>query len=110
MERNIFRGNIYSVDLGSGVGSEHSGYKYCVVVQNDIGNKHSGTTTIVPLSKVHKSMPTHIEIRDVMPETSYAICEQIRVVDKSRLGKLKNKLSPRQMIEVEKGIKLQLGL
>lgn len=59
------------------------GYRPWLVVQNDIGNAHSSTTIVVPLTGHLKrlDLPTHIPIiwADLRPST--ALCEQIRTVD-----------------------------
>ena len=106
----VMRGDVWTTDLGRGMGSEHQGVKYCLVVQNDIGNQHSGTTVVIPLSKVNKHMPTHVEIKNVLPSTSYVVCEQIRVVDMSRLKNRVARIDSTIMEEVEKAIRLQLGM
>lgn len=103
-------GDIWTVDLGKGIGSEHSGVKYCLVIQNDIGNEHSGTTVVIPITKEQKNMPTHLQISNVLPVTSYIICEQIRVIDKARLQNKYTKLNSKTMALVGERIKLQLNI
>lgn len=87
----IKRGEIYLVDLTDALGSEQKGVRPAVIVQNDIGNTHSPTTLIVPLtSKTKMNMaPTHVTIRpeDGVRLTSEAVCEQARVADQIRLKK-----------------------
>lgn len=74
-----------------GVGSEQRNTRPAIIVQNDVGNAHSPTTVIVPLStKTKPSMATtHVEITSEqgVDKKSEALCEQLRVVDKSRLGR-----------------------
>ena len=106
----IKRGDIISVDLGDGMGSEQEGVKYCVVIQNDIGNKYSTTTIVAPISKIDKAVLSHVEIRNVLPLTSYILCEQIRVIEKSRIIKWHSKLSDSMMDEVAKAIRMQLSI
>lgn len=103
---------IYKVNLGQGKGSEHSGTKYCVIIQNNTGNKFSPTTTIVPItSKSHnKSMKTHVTINDVLPLESYIVCEQIRTIDKSRLIEYVCTLPEFYVVDLERAIRAQLGM
>ena len=110
IEQEIQRGDIWMVNLGHGLGSEHSGHKYCLVVQNDVGNKYSGTTVVIPITKEKKGMPTHVVIRNVLPKTSYIMCEQIRVIDKSRLNHFVTQIDDVDMNRVSKRIKFQLGI
>lgn len=103
---------IYKVNLGKGAGSEHSGTKYCVVVQNNTGNKFSPTTTILPItSKSHgKNMKTHVTINNVLPLESYIICEQIRTIDKSRILEYVCELPECYFVALDRAIRAQLGL
>lgn len=83
---NVRRGQIWNVDLGWGEGSEQRGLKPCLVVQNDVGNEHSSTTIVIPITSRKKGFDkTHIVLKDELPKKSYILCEQIRVVDKRRL-------------------------
>ncbi len=62
MNRTYKRGDIYFADLGQGVGSEQMGYRPVVIIQNDIGNKHSPTVVVAAItSKVdaRAKLPTH---------------------------------------------------
>ena len=57
------RGDIYYADLGKVVGSEQSGIRPVVVVQNNIGNKYSNTVIVLPItSRFKKKLPTHVSI------------------------------------------------
>lgn len=56
----IFRDSIIKVDFGDRQGSVQRGVRPAVVIQNDVGNKHSPTTIVVPItSKQKKDLPTH---------------------------------------------------
>ena len=46
----IERGDVYYADLAGGIGSEQKGIRPVVIVQNNMGNKHSTTLIIVPIS------------------------------------------------------------
>lgn len=59
----IKRGDIIIADLGQHETSIQSGIRPCVVMSNDMANKHSPVITVVPLtSKIHKKeyLPTHV--------------------------------------------------
>ena len=59
----IHRGEIYLIDLSNQIGSEQSGVRPAVVVQNDTGNTHSPTTIVCPLTSKQKSMAaTHVNL------------------------------------------------
>ena len=41
MNGTYLRGELYYADLGTGIGSEQNGYRPVVIIQNDVGNRHS---------------------------------------------------------------------
>lgn len=87
---NIRRGDIYYADLRPVVGSEQGGIRPVLVVQNDIGNRHSPTVICAAItSQLHKQkLPTHVEIDTKscqIVKDSVILLEQLRTIDKSRL-------------------------
>ena len=60
----IRRGDIYYADLSPVVGSEQGGIRPVLVIQNNVGNRHSPTVICAAItSKMNKAkLPTHIEI------------------------------------------------
>jgi mRNA interferase MazF len=106
----IKRGQIYYADLSPVVGSEQGGYRPVLIVQNDIGNKHSPTTIAAVITSIqtkHK-LPTHINIQLV--KDSVILLEQIRTIDKRRLKCLMETLDEDTMAVVDKAIKISLGV
>ena len=86
----VRRGDIYYADLSPVVGSEQGGIRPVLVIQNNIGNRHSPTIICAAItSKMNKAkLPTHIEIstRDYnIVKNSVILLEQIRTIDKQRL-------------------------
>ena len=63
----VRRGDIYYADLSPVVGSEQGGLRPVLIVQNDVGNKHSPTVIAAAItSKLGKTkLPTHIDIPGV---------------------------------------------
>ena len=62
MQRTYLRGDLYFADLGRGMGSEQEGYRPVLIIQNDIGNRHSPTVIVAAISsKVNAKAkpPTH---------------------------------------------------
>ena len=69
----VKRGDLFYADLSVGVGSEQSGIRPVVVIQNDSGNRFSTTIIISPLtSSKKKNIPTHtfIKSRDDLKNVS----------------------------------------
>ena len=86
----IKRGDIFYADLRPVIGSEQGGIRPVLIVQNDMGNKHSPTVICVAItSKMNKAkLPTHIELSAsnyTLVKDSVILLEQIRTIDKSRL-------------------------
>lgn len=85
----VKRGDVYYADLSPVIGSEQGGVRPVVVVQNDKGNKYSKTVIIAPISKKMSKppIPTHVVFSaDSLSYVSMILCEQIRTIDKKRLG------------------------
>lgn len=86
----IKRGDMFYADLSPVVGSEQGGIRPVIIIQNDIGNKHSPTVIAAAItSQMGKNkLPTHIEIgtqNSGLKSDSIVLTEQIRTIDKSRL-------------------------
>jgi mRNA interferase MazF len=114
LEQSIVRGGIYLVQLGEGVGSEQSGSRPFLVLQNDKGNEHSFTYTGVTLSTELKSLylPTHIVAADsnCLEYTSVVLVEQMRSLSRKRFVSYLGKLDTNTLNEVEVAVSIQLGL
>lgn len=90
-EFEIKRGDIYWVNLGAPIGNIQGGIRPCIVVSNDIGNRHAPIVSIAPLStQLHKmKLPTHVFIsKNIcgLSKDSFIMSEQIRVINKDSLG------------------------
>ena len=84
------RGDIYYADLRPVIGSEQGGVRPVLIIQNDVGNKHSPTVICAAItSKMNKAkLPTHIELNASkydMVKDSVILLEQLRTIDKKRL-------------------------
>lgn len=116
MNNGILRGEIYlDTDFGGGMGSEQMGRRPCIVVSNNVCNRFSPVVTVVPITKQLKNnIPTHFTMpRQLfnLAEDSTALVEQLRTIDKRRLGRRHNvALTPYQMCCVSELIKIQTGI
>lgn len=86
----IRRGDVYYADLRPVVGSEQGGIRPVLIIQNDIGNRHSPTVICAAItSKMNKAkLPTHVELEASayhMVKDSVILLEQLRTIDKQRL-------------------------
>ena len=93
----VKKGDIFYCNLPSSKeqSSIQSGKRPVIIVQNNIGNKFSPTTIVVPLTTVSKksNLPTHVTIKPCEVnglkanfEESTILCEQIITIDKRSLA------------------------
>lgn len=112
---SVLRGEIYYADLSPVVGSEQGGVRPVLIVQNDIGNKHSPTVIAAAItSQRDKShLPTHIEIDSAscgLAKDSIVLLEQIRTLDKKRLKERMGSLDSTAMGKIDSALSISFGL
>ena len=109
------RGDVYYADLRPVIGSEQGGIRPVVIIQNDIGNKHSPTVIVVAItSRMNKAkLPTHIELdasRYQMEKDSVILLEQLRTIDKKRMREWVCHLDGEIMTKINHALKISLEL
>lgn len=115
MDMTVKRGDIFYADLSPVVGSEQGGTRPVLIVQNDMGNRHSPTVIAAAItSQMNKAkLPTHIELtgRNVgLAKDSVVLLEQIRTIDKRRLREHMGRLDAAMMNQVDNAIAVSFGL
>jgi mRNA interferase MazF len=108
----LTRGDVYFADLDGGFGSEQIGTRPVVVLQNDVGNKHSPTTIIAAVSSRtdKKDIPTHILLEHYLARPSIVLLEQIRTIDKRRLKSYITTLDSSIMNKIDAACEIAIGL
>ena len=111
----VHRGEVFYADLSPVVGSEQGGIRPVLIVQNDIGNRHSPTVIAAAItSKQDKTrLPTHIGIRADrcgLSRDSVVLLEQIRTLDKHRLRERAGRVLPEDMQRVDQALGVSIGL
>ncbi|MBG9693340.1 hypothetical protein ABD91_20305 [Lysinibacillus sphaericus] len=112
---DIKRGDIYIADLSGAIASEQKGEERPVlIIQNDVGNRFAPTVIVVPLTtKCKRELPTHFKLeagKTPVNQTSYAICEQIRTIDKSRLKGYVGKVREEDLEGLNECLLISLGI
>ena len=114
MNRTYLRGEIFYADLDPVVGSEQNGYRPVLIVQNDVGNLHSPTVIIAPITSrkgAKATLPTHVFIQtDMLKFPSVVLLEQLRTIDKRRLLERIGKLCDEAMQLVDARMLVSLGI
>ena len=111
--KDIKRGEIYYADLSPVRGSEQGGIRPILILQNDMGNKHSPTTIVAAITsrKTKAALPTHVTFTaEFMKSESIVLLEQIRTIDKTRLGECIGKIDKDTMGAVDKAIIVSFGI
>lgn len=108
------RGEIYRADLDPVVGSEQGGIRPVIIIQNDIGNKHSTTVIVAAITSSGKkaNLPVHVAItaeESGLARDSVVLLEQLRTLEKTRLTKRLGCLSRSAMKRIDKALALSLG-
>lgn len=111
----IHRGDIYYADLRPVVGSEQGGVRPVLIIQNDIGNKHSPTVICAAItSQMNKAkLPTHVELdssRYALVKDSVVLLGQLRTIDKKRLRDKVCHLDREILRKVERALLISLDL
>lgn len=111
----VKRGEIYYADLSPVVGSEQGGVRPVLIVQNDVGNRHSPTVIAAAITsqKEKSRLPTHIEINSHscgLSKDSVVLLEQIRTIDKRRLKERMGRLDEGSMGQIDQALSISFGL
>ncbi len=113
---DILRGDVVLVDLNPTKGSEQQGNaRPCVVVQNNIGNLHSNTTIVVPVTnavgkKVYPFQSLIAKGIGGLSKDSIAMGNQIRVISKERIRKKLGALPDTAVTDLNAALANSLGL
>jgi mRNA interferase MazF len=108
------RGDIWTVDLEPVVGSEQGKARPALIIQNDIGNLYSPVVIVAALTSGDKAR-YDVEVEVKAPEgglhhNSLVLLNQIRTIDKRRVGRHWGRLSAETMGRVDQAIRISLGL
>lgn len=111
--KQIKRGEIYFADLSPVVGSEQTGLRPVLILQNNSGNRHSPTTIVAAITsrKSKPNLPTHVRVSTYgLPLESTVLLEQIKTIDKSRLDEYIGRLDKDTMGKVDYAVITSLGI
>ena len=101
------------VDFCIGYGSEQGGVRPAVIVQNNIGNKYSPTTIVIPVTsrqtKAH--IPTHVRVKGAcFSRRSLALTEQVVTIDKRRIIRKMGNIKLKSLFKIGTALMIGLGL
>jgi mRNA interferase MazF len=106
----VKRGDIYWVNLDPTIGSETKKTRPAIVISNDIQNKLDMRYIVGPItSQVKKIYPFESAIF-VDKQKAKVLLDQIRSIDRKRLGKFIRSATREEMLDIERALKLVLAL
>ena len=112
------RGDIYMADFAPRSGSEQSGLRPALLISTDLFNRRETwqSLIVVPFSTSDvqaKRGPSAVLISrepSGLRSDSVALCHQVTMLDRSKFGARIGRLSPEQLVQVEQGLLLTLGM
>jgi len=104
------RGEVWWVNFEPSIGSETRKIRPAVIISNNSANTHLNRVQVIPLtSNTGKCYPSEAVVLFDSKENK-AMADQIATVDKQRLQSCAGSISNKDLKQVERTIKVQLGL
>jgi mRNA interferase MazF len=97
------------------IGSEQGGTRPVVIIQNNTGNLHAPTVIAVPVtsSTGKPPLPTHAPLpagEGGLWLDSIALCEQVRTLEKARLGRRLGSVSGSSLRLIDRALQVSLAI
>jgi mRNA interferase MazF len=104
------RGEVWWVDFEPALGSEVRKTRLAVIVSNDASNGAMSRVQVIPVTSNTSKLYVFESRIEVKGAQGKAMADQIMTADKQRLKKRIGKVSPSEMLGIERAIKIQLGI
>ncbi|EIF2806846.1 type II toxin-antitoxin system PemK/MazF family toxin [Clostridium perfringens] len=110
--RAYLRGDIFYADLPDQNGSEQSGVRPVVIIQNNLGNKYGRTLIVAPItSQDKKDLPVHSEIyNNSLEKDSTILLEQLTTIDKNKIKEFVGHLTRNELKKLNIALARSVGL
>ncbi len=114
MAKRYRRGDVFSVDFEPVRGHEQGKVRPALIIQNDVGNQYSPTTIVAAITSGQRAR-YDVNVKVKAPEgglvrDSLVLLNQVRTVDKSRLGRYWGHLSEGTIARIDEALRVSLGL
>ena len=110
----IRKGDVYYADLTPVVGSEQGGVRPVLIIQNNIGNRHSPTVIVAAITRSRSKphLPTRVSLSAVcgLRQVPMVLLEQVRTIARSRLRESIGRLNPSQLQFVNQALAVSFGM
>lgn len=109
------RGEIYWVNLDPTIGTEIARTRPALIISNDIGNEYSDRVIVGPITSQNTNRVYPFEVLILrgeggLTQNSKVLLDQIRSIDKQRLGDRVGVLCNARMREVDQATRLSLSV
>lgn len=108
------RGDVYYVNFDPTVGVEIRKTRPALIIQNNLGNTHSQATIVAAItSTAREAFPYEVPVaagEGGLSKASIVLLNQVRTIDKKRLGRKLGATSADTMKKVDRAIAISLGL
>ena len=103
------RGDVFWVKLDPAHGTEIRKTRPAVIVSNDSCNKYGARVIVLPITSNVQSLYPGEAMVQIKGSPARVLGDQMRSLDKSRLGSRIGTLSPAEFVAVEEAILITLG-
>ncbi len=110
---NPHRGEVWLVNFNPGRGSEQTGIRPALVIQNDTGNVYASTTIVAAITSTIKEFPVTVVLparEGGLKRRSLVNLAQLLTIDKGRLRRRLGNLNDTVMEEVNESIRISLDV
>ncbi|MDQ2996371.1 MAG: type II toxin-antitoxin system PemK/MazF family toxin [Chloroflexota bacterium] len=109
------RGELYWANLDPVIESEIAKTRPVLIISNDVGNQYADRVIVAPISSssVRKTYPFEVHLNPGeggLSKESKILLDQIRTLDKSRLGEQIGTFGAERIEEVNRAIRISLAV
>jgi mRNA interferase MazF len=108
------RGDVWDLDLDPARGHEQAVVRPALIVSVDIFNEGlAELVVVIPITRTQKRVRWHVQANPPeggLVSESFIQCENVRSVSKTRLKRLRGRVSASTILQVEDRLRILLGL